>query len=50
MQPTTLPLRVFAIVLTATLMLFLAGLVAARLASEGTHPTAPAEPFLLHSP
>ena len=39
---------VLAIVLTATLLLFLAGLLAAKVASQGTHPVAPSAPFLPH--
>jgi hypothetical protein len=48
MQPSRLPPNVLAIVLTATLLLFLAGLVAAKIASEGTRPVAPTAPFLPH--
>jgi hypothetical protein len=48
MQPSRLPPNALAVVLTATLLLFLAGLVAAKLASQGTHPVAPTAPFLPH--
>jgi hypothetical protein len=48
MQPSRLPPHVFAVVLTATLLLFLAGLVAAKMATQGTHPVAPTAPFLPH--
>jgi ABC-type lipoprotein release transport system permease subunit len=46
MQPSRLPPHVLAIVLTAMLLLFLAGLVAAKEASQGSHPIAPTAPFL----
>jgi hypothetical protein len=49
MQPSRLPPQVFAIVLTATLLLFLAGLIAAKMVSQGAHPIAPTAPFLAHS-
>jgi hypothetical protein len=49
MQPSRLPPHVIAVVLTATLLLFMAGLVAAKIASEGTHPVAPTAPFLPHA-
>jgi hypothetical protein len=48
MQPSRLPPHIFAIVLTASLLLFLGGLVAAKIASEGTRPVAPTAPFLAH--
>jgi hypothetical protein len=48
MQPSRLPPNVLAVVLTATLLLFLAGLVAAKMASRGAQPTAPSAPFLPH--
>jgi hypothetical protein len=48
MQPSRLPPNVLALVLTATLLLFLAGLVAAKVSSHGTHPVAPSAPFLPH--
>jgi hypothetical protein len=48
MQPSRLPPHLLAVVLTATLFLFLAGLVAAKMTSQGTHPVAPTAPFLPH--
>jgi hypothetical protein len=49
MQPSRFPPYVLAIVLTATLLLFLAGLAAAKMTSQGTHPIAPSAPFLPQS-
>jgi hypothetical protein len=49
MQPSRLPPYLLAIVLTATLLLFLAGLAAAKMTSQGTHPIAPSAPFLPQS-
>jgi hypothetical protein len=48
MQPSRLPPNVLATILTATLLLFLAGLVAAKIATQGAHPVAPTAPFLPH--
>jgi hypothetical protein len=49
MQPSRLPRHVLAIVFTATLLLFLAGLIAAKTATDGSHPVAPTAPFLPHA-
>ncbi len=48
MLPSRLPPNILAIVLTASLLLFLAGVIAAKLVSQGTHPIAPTAPFLAH--
>lgn len=41
MQPFRLPPHVLAIILTATLLLFLAGLAVSNFGTRGTHPVAP---------
>jgi len=46
MQPSKVPPHVLVIVLTATLLLFLAGLIAAKTATNGSHRIAPTAPFL----
>jgi hypothetical protein len=42
MQPFRLPPHVLAIILTATLLLFLAGLAVSSLGTRDSHPVAPA--------
>ena len=44
MQPMRLPPTVVAMILTATLLLFLAGLVVANAVTHGSHPVAPIVP------
>jgi hypothetical protein len=41
MQPFRLPPYVLAIILIATLLLFLAGLAVSNVGADGTHPVAP---------
>jgi hypothetical protein len=44
MQPMRFPPPVVAMILTATLLLFLAGLVVADIVTHGSHPIAPIIP------
>jgi hypothetical protein len=46
MQPFRVPPHVLALVLTATLLLFLAGIIAAKTATHDANPIAPSAPFL----